>query len=103
VVRASKDVTFHYQVNGVRRAFKDFQAIAEGSEFMPQSANDVMPAGLSAETKSRLIANGTYNPDGTVNLRTAERNGWTRIWQARQDQAKAATERAPITVPGRRP
>jgi hypothetical protein len=73
-------------VNGVRRAFKDHQAIAEGSEFMPRSAAETMPAYLTGETRRRLIANGTYNPDGTVNMETAERLGWTRAWKEREDR-----------------
>ena len=34
-----------------------------------------------ASTKSRLIANGTYNADGTVNMDTAKRLGWTEKWK----------------------
>jgi hypothetical protein len=39
-----------------------------------------MPQAFSAEQKRRLIANGTYNPDGTVNRETAARLGWERVW-----------------------
>ena len=90
VVRSSKDVTFHYLVHGVRRAFKDFQAIEEGREFMPRSPDDRMPAYLTEEAKRRLTANGTYNADGTVNAETAERAGFTRIWAERERAAKEA-------------
>jgi hypothetical protein len=97
VVRSSKDVTFHYLVQGVRRAFKDFHPVQEGQEFMPRSPDDRMPAYLTEEAKRRLIANGTYNADGTVNLATAERAGWAAVWaererQAREVSAAAATE-----------
>jgi hypothetical protein len=90
VVRSSKDVTFHYLAQGVRRAFKDHQAIADGPEFRPASATERMPLYLTEEAKRRLIANGTYNPDGTVNMETAERLGWTKAWKDREEQAKAA-------------
>ena len=33
VVRSSRDVTFDYHVNGVRRAYKDWQVVAEGQEY----------------------------------------------------------------------
>ncbi len=100
VVRASKDVTFDYLVQGVRRAFKDFQPVRTGYEFMPRSAADTLQPYLTEEARRRLIANGTYNPDGTVNMRTAERVGWTKIWADREAQAKAeAAARAPEGPP----
>jgi hypothetical protein len=89
VVRSSKDVTFHYLVQGVRRAFKDHRPVTEGLEFMPRSAAETMPLYLTEEAKRRLIANGTYNPDGTVNMQTAERAGWTRIWKEKEERDKA--------------
>jgi hypothetical protein len=97
VVNSSKDVTFHYLVQGVRRAFKSFEPITEGGEFAPVSPKDVMAAGLPKELKQRLIANGTYNADGTVNMDTAERMGWAQKWRdderARQEAAaKASSE-----------
>lgn len=94
VVRSSKDVTFHYLVQGVRRAFKDFKPVRNGEEFMPPSATSRMPGYLTEEARQRLFANGTYNPDGTVNLETAERVGWTRTWREREEQTKTAAERA---------
>jgi len=94
IVRSSADVTFHYLVQGVRRAFRDFEPLAKGDEFMPRSASDRMPAYLTDEARRRLIANGTYNADGTVNMRTAERLGWTRVWEERKARIRAAAERA---------
>ena len=79
-VRASKEVRFHYLVQGVRRAFKDFRPIAEGREFVPGTPSDALPGSLTEEAKRRLIANGTYNPDGTVNLETAKALGWDKAW-----------------------
>ena len=89
VVRASRDVKFHYMINGVRRGYKSFQPVGDGTEFMPMSPGEKMAEALSAELKHRLIANGTYNEDGTVNMRTAERMGWTKIW-ADHEAARAA-------------
>jgi len=48
-----------------------------------------MPPYLTDEARRRLVANGTYNPDGTVNMETAERIGWTRIWKEREERDKA--------------
>jgi hypothetical protein len=84
VVRSSRDVTFHYMVNGVRRSFKDHRPIKEGAEeFMPLSAETRMPEALAELQKQRLIANGTYNADGTPNLETARALGWARVWEER--------------------
>ncbi|HMF08802.1 MAG TPA: hypothetical protein VKJ00_06665, partial [Thermoanaerobaculia bacterium] len=102
VVRSSADVTFHYLVQGVRRAFRGFEPLAKGNEFMPRSASDHMPAYLTEEARRRLIANGTYNEDGTVNMRTAERLGWTRVWQEREAQTRASARRV-VGEAGSRP
>jgi len=103
VVSADRDVKFHYMINGVRKAFKDFQPIEDGTDFMPHSSSEKMPGYLTAEAKQRLIANGTYNPDGTVNMETAQRLGWTRMWEQRAEEARAqaesARERVPATLP----
>lgn len=92
-VRSSRDVAFDYEVKGVRRSFRDHQAIADGYEFMPPSAHARLPAFLSEEARGRLIANGTYREDGSVNLTTADRLGWAAIWN----------QRAPILVPDASP
>jgi hypothetical protein len=91
VVRSSRDVTFYYHVNGIRHAFRDWQVVAEDKEFRPISPDQKMPGWLSEDAKSRLISNGTYNPDGTVNMATAERLGWATAW--RENAAAAATAR----------
>jgi hypothetical protein len=93
VVRASKDVQMDYFVHGVRRAFKNFDPVAIGYEFMPRSPSDRIPGYLTEEAKRRLISNGTYNKDGTVNMITAERAGWTKIWADREARAREAAER----------
>jgi hypothetical protein len=93
VVRSTREVTFHYLVQGVRRAFKDWQVLAEGQEFRPASPDQKMPSWLTEEAKSRLISNGTYDSDGTVNMNTAERLGWAQKWRD-EASAKAAQEAA---------
>jgi len=77
VIGATPDVAINYIVHGVRKAYKD-------------SATATMPAVFSNEAKRRLIANGTYNPDGTVNMSTAENLGWARVWRE-QERVKAET------------
>jgi hypothetical protein len=100
VVKASKDVTFHYLVQGVRRAFKDLQPVRIGYEFVPRSPAETMPPFLTQEARRRLIANGTYNADGTVNLETAERLGWAKAWRENGVSTRAAPPARPLTDPG---
>jgi hypothetical protein len=85
LVKASRNVEFFYTVNGVRRAHKGFQAIADSAGlFIPRRSNSRIPESFPNDLKRRLIANGTYNADGTVNMETARRLGWDRIWAERQ-------------------
>jgi hypothetical protein len=91
VIGATPDVQINYIVHGVRKAYKDWQVIANNVEYVPMSPTATMPAVLSDEAKRRLIANGTYNPDGTVNMSTAEHLGWARVWRE-QEQAQAKAE-----------
>jgi hypothetical protein len=100
VVKASKDVTFHYLVQGVRRAFKDLQPVRIGYEFVPRSPGDTMQPFLTEEARRRLIANGTYNADGTVNMNTAERLGWAKAWREHGVNTRAAPLGRPLTDPG---
>jgi len=79
-VEASRDVEFSYVVYGVRRGYKDFEPIRAGTEFVPADSSAKLPAYLNDEQKRRLIDNGTYNADGTVNLGTALRLGWDKAW-----------------------
>ncbi len=51
-----------------------------------------MVEALSPEQKRRLIANGTYDPDGTVNTETARRLGWEKAWE---DREKSTGEQQP--------
>jgi hypothetical protein len=85
VIKSNRETEFFYTVNGIRRAYRDFNPIQRGdSEFIPRGADDRMPGHLSDEAKRRLIANGTYNADGTVNMSTAERAGWAEAWRNRE-------------------
>jgi len=94
MVEGTRDVEFFYLVQGVRKAFKDFQPIAPGEEFKPRFPDETMPAYLTPEAQRRLIANGTYNEDGTVNMNTAERLGWAQQWREQEAAAKKAAEEA---------
>jgi hypothetical protein len=94
VVRSSKDVAFHYLVQGIRPAHHDFRPVIDGGEYAPQSAKDKMKGSWPAWTKQRLVENGTYNADGTVNMETAERVGWTKMWAEREERARAAAAKS---------
>ncbi len=83
VVQASADVEFYYTVNGLRKAFKDYTPVQENVYFGRQGGGEKMPTALAPEQKARLIANGTYNEDGTVNLETAKKLGWDKVWASR--------------------
>jgi hypothetical protein len=83
VVQGSRDVEFYYMVNGVRAAYKDASPFRDAGDFAPRSADARLPEWLSPEQRRRLIQNGTYRPDGTVNVETARRLGWDRIWRER--------------------
>lgn len=88
VIRSSADTKFHYLVQGVRRAYRDYPVVFENTLFVPDSPNATLPAYLSEDEKQRLVANGTYNPDGTVNMQMAERMGWARQWRERDKVQK---------------
>lgn len=81
VVRATADTKLHYLVQGVRKAYRDFEPVVPGDEFMPRSPEDTLPLWLSEEGRRRLVSNGTFHPDGTVNMETAERAGWAERWR----------------------
>ena len=82
VVKSSGDVRFHYQVNGFRHGFAEFDPVSTSSVFAPRKANETIPAYLTEAEKRSLIANGTYNADGTVNLETARALGWEKAWSS---------------------
>jgi hypothetical protein len=81
VAQSSRNLEFSYLVQGVRATFKDVPTVWEANTFRPENANAQMSAAFSPGQRARLIANGTYRPDGTVNMETAQRLGWDRIWE----------------------
>ncbi|HEX9150278.1 MAG TPA: hypothetical protein VF958_14070 [Thermoanaerobaculia bacterium] len=83
VLRSSRNVEFFYLVNGVRKTHKDLAPIVAGNEYAPASADARMPPSLTDGQRQMLVSNGTYNADGSVNLETARRLGWDRIWEER--------------------
>jgi hypothetical protein len=90
VVQSSRNVEFFYLVQGVRATFKDLDAMTTSAPFLPRSADARLPAYLSGEQKRRLVANGTYNRDGSANVETARRLGWDREWKKRSPPAAEA-------------
>lgn len=88
VVQADRDVGFDFFIQGVRRAYVDDDPIQTDFTFVPDSPQARLPAHFSDEHKARLIANGTYNPDGTVNMKTAVQLGWDQYWSKDRGVAK---------------
>jgi hypothetical protein len=84
VIQSSKDVTFDYVVNGVRKAFQNFQPIAENDDFVPEGPDDGRFFTFPAESQRRLVATGIYTADGRVNLDKAKEMGWDRQWAQRK-------------------
>jgi hypothetical protein len=84
VAQSSRDLEFSYMVNGVRRAYPHVETIVENERYLvPQSADARVPVYLSPDERQRMIDNGTYREDGTVNMETARRLGWDKIWEQR--------------------
>lgn len=79
-VAATEDVDFTFLVIGVRKGYAGFQPISTGQQYQPRSHLSTMPDYLTDNQKASLVSNGTYNADGTVNLDTALRLGWDKIW-----------------------
>lgn len=92
VVKASRNVEFSYLVQGVRETHKEISPFRGSGEFAPRFADSKIPDWLSPAQKRRLIENGTYRENGTVNLETARRLGWDRIWEERSRPAPQPTE-----------
>jgi hypothetical protein len=101
VVKASRSVEFFYMVNGVRKAFNNWQPIQPDSDhyFSPMTADSKLQSFYPAEIQKRLISNGTYNPDGSVNLETAKKVGWEAEWREREERVKAEAASRPVRQP----
>jgi hypothetical protein len=92
VVQSSRNLEFYYLVQGVRATHRDLTPFGRGDEFIPESADARLPLWLSEGQKRLLIQNGTYNADGTVNMETARRLGWDRIWEESARPAPQSAE-----------
>jgi hypothetical protein len=94
VAESSRDVEFSYLVQGVRRGYADLKPIQENVYFVPSSADARMDS-WPQSTKDTLIRLGIYNADGTVNMETAERLGWAKVWaeNAKRDAVRAEAYR----------
>jgi hypothetical protein len=80
VVQSSHDVAFDYVVNGVRRAFQNWEAVGSNEDFIPDGPNDKRFFAYPPESQRRLVATGIYLADGTVNLDKAREMGWDSLW-----------------------
>jgi hypothetical protein len=93
VVRGSRNVEFFYTVNGVRQAYKGYGPITENEgAFVPRSPDESMPLYLPELLQRRLISNGSYTAEGKVNLETARRLGWDKVWEDRSRPQPQPTE-----------
>lgn len=76
-IGGSADVEFDYQVNGLRKAYADFEPVVANVDYIPETASDpLFTRSLPAESIQRLKSNGTLNADGSVDAVTAHRLGW---------------------------
>jgi hypothetical protein len=90
VVESSRNLEFYYLVQGVRKTHKHLVPIKDGREYMPKSPDATIPPYLTEGQKQMLVDNGTYNADGTVNMETARRLGWDKIWEKRASPSPPA-------------
>jgi hypothetical protein len=95
VIQASKDIRFDYMVNGVRRAFRDFQAISENDDFVPEGPDDSRFFTLPKEAQERLIATGVYTAEGRVNVAKAREMGWDRRWRGAAEAGDVLAAQGP--------
>ena len=86
LVQASRDVRIHYVVYAERRAIKNPDPIAENEHFRPERDHDIFRS-MPESYRKLLMQNGTLNPDGTLNLETARRLRWDRMWEKRSASA----------------
>jgi hypothetical protein len=93
-VQASRNARINYVIYAERAAFAGHAPVQDNVHFVPQG-----PSGFSgplpASYKQMLIENGTLNSDGTTNMKTAERAGWVKIWEARKPEIERARDLSP--------
>ena len=91
VVQGSKDVNFNYIVNGIRRGYKDYQVQYNADmAFMPWTPDERLSDGrFTKQVQASLIKNGTFNSDGTVNMATATKMGWDKMWNDHKKEIDA--------------
>lgn len=95
VLKGSRDVEFYYHVSGVRRAAPEWQPIQiDNVVFAPLAPDDRLANVYGEENRRRLVENGTFNADGSVNMETAERMGWAAEWRERAEAAEREAARA---------
>jgi len=62
---------------------------------VPEGPSFRLPEAFSAVERQRLIDTGIYNADGTVNMNTAEKQGWAATWRKVQEQKTKPIETSP--------
>jgi hypothetical protein len=92
-VRSNRNVEFFYLVHGRRAGFEERRPIEANTIYVPGGPGDRMP-NYPLHIQKRLVALGVYNQDGTVNMKTAETNGWAAQWRADAAAAEAANAAA---------
>jgi hypothetical protein len=82
VIQASRNVKIHYVVYAEREAVRNPDPIVENIHFRPDPDGKLL-AHIPDSYRQLMIRNGTLNPDGTVNMKTASQLGWDKIWEKR--------------------
>lgn len=87
-LKTNRDVEFFYTVNSVRKAYPKWDPIQDAdAAFIPAGPDAKMPRYLSSNERARLVSNGTYNADGSVNMDNAKKMGWDKGWAKGQKTA----------------
>lgn len=94
LIKGSRSVEVFYRIEGIRKGYAGFNPVQENIYFVPDSAKAKMDP-WPDETKRILVQNGIYHADGMPNLETADRLGWKKLWDQREEAEKAAAAEAP--------
>jgi hypothetical protein len=89
VIEASRNVKVHYVVYAERESIHQSSAIIDNVHFRGDSEVEIRH--FPDSYRQRMIQNGTLNPDGTVNMETARRLGWDKMWEKRGRPAPQPT------------